>query len=118
MSQTIHHVPGRIRVRCKALGCQSARVEAAVSQLESLPGVEHVRVNRRASSIVVQYDITLVQPATILSTLSDVGYLDARPRRTGSARDGLASSFGKAFAGAIVNKAVEHTARAVVGALI
>lgn len=52
----LHETPSRLRVRVPALrerGCQPAWLE---NWLESQPGVEDVRVNRKAASVAVAYD--------------------------------------------------------------
>jgi hypothetical protein len=117
MSQYIHHVPGRIRVRSRAFRCRSAKARAARSRLLALTGVQQVRVNPHAGSITVHYDPDLLKQSDLLGVLEHCGCLDVT-----SVRDEVSRSagelFGKALIRAVVQKAVEQSARTLVGALV
>jgi hypothetical protein len=53
MSQYIHHVPGRIRVRSKAFRCRSEKARTAERRLQSLAGaVEQKAVEQSARTLV------------------------------------------------------------------
>ena len=114
MSQYIHHVPGRIRVRSKAFQCRSEKALAAERQLRVLNGVRSVRVNPHAGSITVHYDTEVLKQSDLLATLEQVGCLGATTRTDESARK-MGEMFGKALVGAVVQKVVERSARTLVG---
>lgn len=56
MSQYIHHVSSRIRVRSRAF---SEKAKAVENRLFALTGVRRVCVNPHAGSIAVYYDSAL-----------------------------------------------------------
>lgn len=117
MSQYIHHVPGRIRVRSKAFRCYGERANNAQAKLMAMEGVRAVQVNQRASSIVVQYDPELLSRVELFSALEDLGCM-AVVRRDATHAKQLGETFGKALVGAMMRKAVEQTARNLVGVLV
>jgi copper chaperone CopZ len=117
MSQYIHHIPGRIRVRSKAFRCQGERAQVAQAQLMAMDGVRDVQINPRASSIVVQYDPDRMSRAELFATLEELGCM-APVRRDSEHGVRLGETFGKALVGAAVQKAVEQSARTLVGAFV
>jgi copper chaperone CopZ len=117
MSQYIHHIPGRIRVRSKAFRCHGERARTAQAQLMAMDGVRDVQINPRASSIVVQYDPERLSRAELFVTLEELGCMAAVRRDTERASR-LGETFGKALVGAAVQKAVEQSARTLVSALV
>jgi copper chaperone CopZ len=117
MSHYIHHVPGRIRVRTKAFRCRSEKAQAAERQLKAMAGVRQVRVNPHAGSITVHYDTAALEQSDLLTALEQLGCLQAASRSDEVARK-MGEMFGKALVGAVVQKAVEQSARTLVGALI
>lgn len=116
MSQYIHHVPGRIRVRSKAFRCRSEKARTAQRRLQSLVGVRQVRVNPHAGSITVHYDSAAIKQSDLLAALEQSGCLGATSRNDEVSRK-AGEMFGKALFGAVVQKAVEQSARTLVGAL-
>lgn len=117
MSQYIHHVPGRIRVRSKAFRCHGERARTAQAQLMAMDGIREVQINQRASSIVVQYDPERLSRAQLFSALEELGCM-AAVRRESAHSHKLGETFGKALVGAMVQKAVEQSARGLVGVLV
>jgi len=117
MSQYVHHVPGRIRVRSKAFRCRSEKARAAQTRLLALTGVRQVRVNPHAGSITVHYDAALLEQPDLLSVLEQCGCLGATGRSDEVSRK-AGELLGKALVGAFVQKAVEQSARTLVSALI
>ncbi|MEA3638883.1 MAG: heavy-metal-associated domain-containing protein [Lamprobacter sp.] len=117
MSQYIHHVPGRIRVRSKAFRCYGERASKAEAKLMAMKGVRSVQINQRASSIVVQYEPDLLSRGELFAALEDLGCMAAVRRDTTHANK-LGETFGKALVGAMVQKVVEQSARSLVVALV
>ncbi|TVQ88438.1 MAG: cation transporter [Chromatiaceae bacterium] len=118
MSQYIHHIPGRIRVRSNAFRCSAHRSEAAREHLLSMDGVEAVQINPRAGSITVNYDPARLTHPELLGTLERLGCMGTVRRTTNNGARRAGELFGKALVTAMVQKAVEHSARSLVGALI
>ncbi len=117
MSQYIHSVPGRIRVRARAFRCRSEKARIAQSRLLALAGVREVRINPHAGSITVHYDATQLTHSDLLAALEAYGCLGSTTSNDQMARK-AGEMFGKALIGAMVQKVVERSARTLVGALI
>lgn len=117
MSQYIHHVPGRIRVRSKAFRCQGERAEKAQTHLLAMDGVRDVKINPRAASILVQYDPDRLTKAELFAALEDLGCM-APARRDREHFSSPGETFGKALVGVAVQKMIEQSARSLVGAFV
>lgn len=117
MSQYIHHIPGRIRVRSKAFQCYGDRALKAQGRLLAMDGVREVKINPRASSILVQYDPDRLTRAELFAALEDLGCM-AAARRDREHSSSPGETFGKALVGAAVQKVLEHSARSLVGAFV
>lgn len=116
MGQYIHDIPGRLRVRSGSFHCRSVAAEAARQRLLDLDGVSHVRLNPRARSITVHYDPDQLSRAELLGLLEECGCVGATASHPDvGTRAGEA--FGKALAGAVVNKALERSAVKLVSVL-
>jgi hypothetical protein len=117
MSQYIHHIPGRLRVRSKAFRCHGERARIAQAQLMAMDGVRDVQINPRAASIVVHYEPGALSRVELFAALEDLGCM-APVRRDSDQAHHLGETFGKALVGAVVQKAVEQSARSLVGAFV
>ncbi|MBK1617534.1 hypothetical protein CKO42_03515 [Lamprobacter modestohalophilus] len=117
MSQYIHHVPGRIRVRSKAFQCHGERAQQAQIRLLAMDGVRDVKINPRASSILVQYDPECLSRVELFAALEELGCM-APARRDQGHFSSPGETFGKALVGAAVQKVLEHSARSLVGAFV
>lgn len=117
MSQYIHHIPGRIRVRYKAFRCRPDIAGRAARKLLSTEGVQKVRINSHAGSITVNYDPAVLEQSRILAVLEQVGCIGAPSQSAEGARL-VCEMFGKALVGAVVKTAAERSARSIMGAII
>jgi copper chaperone CopZ len=117
VSQYIHHTPGRIRVRSRAFRCRGPAALDAERQLQAMDGVRGVRVNARAGSITVHYDPERLGRGELLTALEQVGCLGAA-RMADERSHQVVQLFGQALVGAVVKKAVEQSARTLVGVLV
>jgi hypothetical protein len=117
MSQYIHHVPGRIRIRSRAFQCYGARADAAHDRLMAMEGVRSVEIKPRAASLIVQYDPERISRAALFATLEELGCM-APVRRDNAHVRQIGETFGKAVVGAMMQKAVEQSARTLVGAFV
>ncbi|EXJ14215.1 HMA2 domain-containing protein [Imhoffiella purpurea] len=118
MSHSIHHVPGRLRVRSNAFRCRPEEAREAQSRLASMEGVTQVRLNAHAGSITVNYDTDRLSKQTLLEAMKDLGCAPVAPRASHAAASKAGEMFGKALVGAIVNKAVERSAFKLVSVLM
>jgi len=85
--------------------------------LRTMTGVLQVRVNPSAGSITINYDPARLTQSDLLAALEQVGCLGAARRSDEGVRQ-LGELFGKALVGAVVQRAMEQTARTLVGALV
>jgi hypothetical protein len=83
MSQYIRQVPGRIRIRSKALRCYGQRADAPRSRLLAMDGVRNVEINPRAASLLVQYDPQTISRSSLLAALEELGCMSSTVPRDG-----------------------------------
>jgi hypothetical protein len=121
MSHYIHHIPGRLRIQSASFRCQADATQQAQDRILAMDGVNHVRLNPRAGSLTVQYDPARLTRGELMDILGDIGCLPSSTRATASDMPlaGKAGAlFGKALAGALVNKVVERSAFKLVSVLL
>lgn len=127
MNQDIHHVPGRLRVRCVRVKRNAAAAAAAQHRIREIDGVVHVDVSQVTGSIVITYDRSRTCPHALLEELKRSGCCDrasvlpaheAPQQAVGRALSGAGSAVGKAVFGVVMEKLVERSAVALIGALL
>lgn len=126
MTDYVHHIPGRLRVRSGAIRRNELRAAAAKTLIESQPGVRSAQPNTLTGSIVVHYDPALTDDAALMATLRERGYLTpAAPAGIPSARHGarspqaaIAEQVAKKVAVSLVETAVERSLLALVAAVL
>ncbi|QIZ76224.1 heavy metal translocating P-type ATPase [Ferrimonas lipolytica] len=72
-----HHLPGRIRVKVAPSQPLTGLSQWLRSGLLALQGVQGVRINESAQSIVIQYDAALLTQQQVEQRLTDLDWLDA-----------------------------------------
>ncbi len=87
-AQLVHASPGRLRLRLPRAALENGLLGRAERALLALPGVQQVRANALASSLVVVYDQSVVAAPTVLGALTDVGFVLADPAPGPDAREG------------------------------
>ena len=70
MTDYLHHVPGRLRLRARALYGDSGATRSLMRELRGLEGVRDVRLNRRAGSVTVHYDVSKTDGNRILDFIN------------------------------------------------
>lgn len=121
MSHYIHEIPGRLRIQSAAFRCQSGKARQAQELILAMDGVNSVRLNARAGSLTVEYDPARLQRSRLLAVLDAVGCAPAAGRGTPTGARATSSTgalFGKALAGALVNKLAERSALKLVSVLL
>jgi hypothetical protein len=71
--QVVHTSPGRLRLRVPRAALENGALGRAAQALTDVAGVQQVRPNTLASSLVVQYDDGVVDTAALLDVLADAG---------------------------------------------
>jgi hypothetical protein len=127
MTDYLHHVPGRLRVRSKALRCDSSARSGVLRRLRGLEGVRTVRLNAKAASLTVHYDVETTDPKHILEFL-DAECLRANAPRAARAAAGprgprarpgaLTAEIGRMALSVLVNKGVSYSLSSLLGARV
>lgn len=117
MRSRIHHVPGRLRVRSAAFQCEGEAARHAQTRLEGLDGVSLVRHNPHAASLTVHYDPARLALPRLLGELEGIGCVSV-PLAEGAPAARRGKALGQVILGAVVNKAIEHSAVRLVSALL
>jgi hypothetical protein len=132
VTQYVHHVPGRIRVRTAALKRDPHAAAAARTTFQGLDGVTDVRVNPVTGSLTVTYDHGRIATASLTAILRQRGYLAAdvavvpsavpavrpAPRyQMPSNHEEFAVTAAKFVFGMVMEKVAERSALALIGAL-
>ena len=127
MNHYIHHVPGRLRVRDARLKRNPEAVAAARSMVCAIDGVLDVSISEVTGSVVVAYDRDVTCPHTLLEELKRHGccnHASTLPQQAAPAQavsralSGAGNAMGKAVFGVMVEKLVERSAVALIGALL
>lgn len=123
----IHHIPGRLRVRCASLRDRVEIAPYVKSQLEAQPGVRSAEVNALTGSVKVIYNPALATAKDILRWLQDQGLVPdsvtvpaGRVFTSGPVvnLDGPGGALARKLAGIALEKAVERSVVLLVAALL
>lgn len=124
MPQYVHHVPGRLRVKCLLLKGNASSAEAVMQLLNAEDGISSCEVNLITGSVLVRYDETTTSAYRVLDLLAQGGYIGAgvELHAQGQSREETVSGVGKmvskAVMDALVERLVERSAVALVGAIL
>lgn len=112
MSDTIHHVPGRLRIRMAALRRNPRAAVRARRLLGNGHGVLQVQANPLTGSLLVLYDPERISGQDLLDMMAQGGF--APPRKQACPTDRLAD----AAVSLVVDKLVARGAAALLAAII
>ena len=131
MSQYVHHVPGRVRVKCKALKNNEENAALARSLFQDVAGVHAVELNGLTGSLLVRYDKSLLSSGKILGLLVANGFISHLPdlerhpassRIPASLRDhairNLVAALPRIIADIVIEKLLQRAALALVTAIV
>jgi hypothetical protein len=123
MSEYIHHIAGRLRVTLPRIRKQPARAQEIQAVISRIAGVASIEANIISGSLLIRYDTNLVDAGTIMASMKELGLLSshaaARPiRRTHVSRRPASSPVADKVLDMIVEKLIERSAFAVLGALL
>lgn len=110
MTDYIHHVPGRLRVRSKSLRGSGCDTEQLCAVLDTLEGIGERRLNAKTGSLLVYYDPKRVCADDILYYMAKSGCLEGGVTAAGQRASSLASMgsvVGSALFGTFVKKSLE-----------
>lgn len=129
MSHYIHHVPGRLRIKTLNLKRNEAKAMQVCRLLRRTDGVENCEVKTLTGSIVISYDgditnakqlINMLKEHGIIAEFSDYESTDTQNSENIASRtiSTATGNVGKVILGFVVEKAVERSAVALIGALL
>jgi len=126
VSQYIHHTPGRLRVRSAGLKRNSSAADRLREALENLPGVNKVDVSTVTGSVTLIYDSGVIDGDSLKGHLRAHGHLHGAPHglpaiaapRDVAAGVGAGERIARTVATMLLEKLVEHSALALVAAII
>ena len=122
MAEYIHHVPGRLRVKTRALKRNECNAAIVREHLDGILGVTGSEINMVTGSVVIRYDAGITDSRAILDGLA--ARLDLRavppvePRGGRGAGSAIAGRAGGKLLDKLIETAVERSALALIGALI
>jgi len=116
MTDYLHHIPGRIRVRTASLRQNPARAAELKAALERRPGVRSVEWRPLTGSLLILYDAAAADSAALLALLPTTRALPAAP--TAHRHSQLGDAVAKAVITFAVKTAVEHSLTALASALL
>ena len=117
MSQYIHHVPGRLRVRTRSFRCSPRQMQLVAKRLRTLSGVETVDIRPKAGSVTVWYDPEELNKQDLLQEFEQAGCFEIAKQYGGADRP-VGDLAKKALIGTVVQLTVERSVRSLVGALL
>lgn len=117
----VHHVHGRLRVRSRRLRNNASALHGLCDRLNALPGIREARGNALTGSVLVHYDPAVTTVESIWERLHREGLAPApRPDLggNGSRMDEAADRIASFAVNYAVEKLIERSAMAIVGAII
>lgn len=117
MTSYVHHLPGRLRIKLPSLKRNARYAATLQTTLSALPGVRDVRVNTLTGSLLVGYDPTRMDIASLQRI---VPVASAGCPVCGDAAGVAGSRSGKiaqTLVDTVVEKAVEQSARTLLRVL-
>lgn len=75
MSHYIHDLPGRLRVKSRALKNRDGTADRAIAALQAVRGVRVTEVNAVTGSVLVRYDPAAVNASRLLDVLKEHGII-------------------------------------------
>jgi copper chaperone CopZ len=78
MSNYIHSIPGRLRVKSSLIKKNPGEAKKVERLLKSMNGVEYLEINLLTGSVLVRYNPHEVGSDTLLQRLTAAGYLAGR----------------------------------------
>lgn len=116
MSEYIHHISGRLRLKLEHIKRQPLRAQAVDAAVRRIWGVTSVNTNVTTGSLLIRYDTDSVGVDTILNSMKEAGLLPAA--RTSPSLPSLPGPVADKVADIVIGKIIERSAAALLGALL
>lgn len=122
MTNDVHSVPGRVRVKIPALRSKANGQEEMAGLFSTLEGIEAITVNPVTGSLVVNYDPGRLDSRKILKLLRGKGYLGKsslrRPEKGQRSLPKTREAMGRALFGWAMGNLLEGTGLGFLAVLI
>ena len=121
MSPYIHHVPGRLRVKCAVLRNAPARAQRIETVLRCTPGVLSAETNLLTGSVIVRYSVDRTNGDDLLEKFSDYGLISAaalQEQKPSPAISNLATPVAEAVVEKLMGVLIQRSAAALIGAIL
>jgi hypothetical protein len=76
MSNYIHSIPGRLRIKSAAIKKNAAEAAKVKTLLGALSGIQGLDINLLTGSVLIRYNCEEITASRILWTLSEGGYFE------------------------------------------
>jgi hypothetical protein len=117
----LHHIPGRLRVKCASLKRNDEQVRRICDYLRGVDGVVEAEANALTGSLLIRYDADVVGSDTLLNSLKALGCVHRETDLSRPVTD-MTHPFVQRVADQFVQKTVEalieRSAVALVAAII
>ena len=123
MIHYVHSLPGRLRVRITRLKNNPQQAERLKAVLAARPDVLSVESNELTGGAVIRFDHRQTSAGAILDYLEELGYRRVGEAATATGKDSRGSSgvierAGTQIASAVLEKVIERSVIALIGALV
>jgi hypothetical protein len=125
MSEYIHHITGRLRLKLAQIRKQPQRAQDIQSAACRISGVKSVETNIVTGSLLIRYDAAAVNAESIMLSMKGMGLLSSTagsremPYRSPVTQQRAAPSpLANKVVDMLVEKLIERSAIALVGALL
>ena len=126
MNPYVHHVPGRLRIKSSIVKRNDHKASELCKLLSRTDGVLHCEVNAVTGSILIRYDAGLTTAKQLLQLLHEHGHVAEVTSQTtietassaGEVVSAATEGVRKTLLNFIVEKAVQRSAAALIGAML
>lgn len=131
MGRYIHHIPGRIRIKCPEIRGNAERACALDAVLRNRPGVVELTVKTVTGSLLIKFEPSQTSAEELLTAVHEASFGTWQPPSlpTPTHVEPIGSFFGKRLrragkrvsktvASVLLEKALERSAVALIGALL
>jgi hypothetical protein len=116
MLEYVHFVPGRLRLRITSLKNQRRAAEAA-ADVAAISMVTSAVANPLTGSLTINFDRQQLSIGALWEKLRALGYVSENHPEPAADRPDV-DRFGRVIAGALIEAVVQHSAQALVRALL
>jgi copper chaperone CopZ len=123
MNYYFHEVPGRLRFKTPVLKGNHSLAKKIEDFLSGISGIESVKTSTVTGSIIVHYDLKIINSREITDIVAEQGYFDKKKAVTSDqylnhSFEKVGQAVGKAVFGAMLEKAFEGSALSLIAALL